>query len=114
MFGKEEGKDKPKKNIINDRDPRSRSRRRDLAIDAARARDGAISRMTRRKLTTARSRDAVDRDLGRRRDRDQLHDLTTVRSLEGEIAIDALRDRAVDRNLGSRSTARSSDWICRR
>ena len=31
MFGKEEGKDKPKKNIINDRNPRSRSRQRDLA-----------------------------------------------------------------------------------
>ena len=49
MFEKE-GKDKPKKNIINDRD--LRSRRRDLAIDASRDR-------------------AVDRDLGRRRDRDR-------------------------------------------
>ena len=31
-----------------------------------------------------------------------------------EIAIDASRDRAVDRDLGSRLTVRSSDWICRR
>ena len=31
-----------------------------------------------------------------------------------EIAIDASRDHAVDRDLGSWSTARSSDWICRR
>ena len=60
MFGKEEGKDKPRKNIINDRDPRSRSRRCDLAIDAARARDGTISRSTRRDLTTTRSRDRRD------------------------------------------------------
>ena len=68
MFGKEEGKDKPKKNIINDRDPRSRSRRRDLAIDASRDR-------------------TVDRDISRRRDRDQLRYLATARSCEGEIAI---------------------------
>ena len=32
VFGKEEGKNKPKKKIINDRDPRSRSRRRDLDL----------------------------------------------------------------------------------
>ena len=48
MFGKEEGKDKPKKNIINDRNPRSRSRQRDLAKArsrlTARSRDGARSR----------------------------------------------------------------------
>ena len=133
MFGKEEGKDKPKKNIINDRDPRSRSRRHDLAIN------GASSRR---------------RDLGRRRDRDQLRDLAKVRlrstlreiapliviSVEGEIAINCtiLRqreiapsiarsrsswDRAVDRDLrGDRRTGdrrrlelrvrrRSSDWL---
>ena len=63
VFGKEEGKHKPKKNIINDRDLRSRSRdqRCELAIDLrlrsrdgacrsrseARARDGAISRSSR-------------------------------------------------------------------
>ena len=79
MFGKEEGKDKPKKYIINDRDLRSRYRRCDLAIDASR-----------------------DRDLGRRRDHDQLRDLATARSREGEIAIDASRDHAVDRDLGRR------------
>ena len=87
MFGKEEGKDKPKKNIINDRDLRSRSRRRDLAIDASR-----------------------DRDLGRRRDRDQLRDLATARSrstlreivpsiaisIEGEIAINCAISRRQD------------------
>ena len=86
MFGKEEGKDKPKKNIINDRDLRSRSRRRDLAIN------GASSR--RRDLAIDASRDrAVDRDLGRRRDRDQLRDLATA------------RDRAVNRDLhGDRRT----------
>ena len=57
VFGKEKGKHKPKKNTINDRDLRSRSCRRDLAINDAssrrreiavdlrsRARDGAISR----------------------------------------------------------------------
>ena len=57
VFGKEKGKHKPKKNTINDRDLRSRSRRRDLAINGAssrrreiaidlrsRPRDGAISR----------------------------------------------------------------------
>ena len=59
MFGKEEGKDKPKKNIINNRDPRSRSRRRDLAIDASRDRN-------------------VDRDLCQRQDRNQLRDLATA------------------------------------
>ena len=31
-----------------------------------------------------------------------------------EIAIDASRDHAVDRDLGSWSTTRSSDWICLR
>ena len=47
VFGKEEGKHKPKKNIINDRD---------LAIN------GASSRSRDRYLATARDR-AVDRDL---------------------------------------------------
>ena len=51
MFGKEEGKDKPKKNIINNRDRRdASSRRRDLANDASRARAVAISRSTRREI----------------------------------------------------------------
>ena len=77
MFGKEEGKDKPKKNIINDRDPRSRSRRRDLAIDASRDRD-------------------VDRDLCRRQDRNQLRDLATER----DRAVD--RDLHDDRQTGDR------------
>ena len=87
MFGKEEGKDKPKKNIINDRDPRSRSRRRDLAIN------GASSRW--RDLAIDASRDrAVDRDLAFDRDRDQRRDLVTRRSRDrvGEIAISD-RDR---------------------
>ena len=95
MFGKEEGKDKPKKNIINDRDPRSRSRnrrgaslrRRDLAIDASQDR-------------------AIERDLGQRRDRDQLRDLATA------------RDRAVDRDFrGNRRTGdrrRLELRVCRR
>ena len=90
MFGKEEGKDKPKKNIINDRDLRSRSRRCDLAIN------GASSR--RRDLAIDASR---DHDLGRRRDRNQLRDLAMARSREGEITIDASRDRVVDRDLRS-------------
>ena len=109
MFGKEEGQDKPKKNIINDRD---------LAINASR--DCAVDRdLSRRRdrdqlrdLATARSREgeiaidasrdrAINRDLGRRRDCDQLRDLTTARSREGEIAIDALQDHAVNRNLRS-------------
>ena len=72
MFGKEEGQDKPKKNIMNDRDLAingASSRRRDLAIDASR-----------------------DRDLGRRRDRDQLRDLVTARD----------RDLRGDRRIGDR------------
>ena len=79
MFGKEEGKDKLKKNIINDRDSRSRSRRRDRR--GARSRDRRV----------ARSR--LDRDLDRRRNCDQLRDLATA------------RDRAVNRDLhGDRRT----------
>ena len=65
MFGKEEGKDKPKQNIINDRDPRSRSRRRELAT--ARSHDLRVTSLRRRDLAINASRDrAVDRDLGRR------------------------------------------------
>ena len=42
-----------------------------------------------------------DRDLGRRRDHDQLRDLATAQSREGEIAIDASRDRTVDREIAA-------------
>ena len=93
MFGKEEGKDKPKKNIINDRDlVTARSCEGEIAIDASRDR-------------------AINRDLGRRRDCDQLRDLTTARSREGEIAIDASRDHAIDRDLHNdrRTGAREID-----
>ena len=76
MFGKEEGKDKPKKNIINDRDSRSRSRRRDLAIN------GASSRWHDLAIDASRDR-VVDRNLA-------------------DLAIDASRDRAIDRDLGQR------------
>ena len=121
MFGKEEGKDKPKKNIINDRDLAGA-----ISRSTARARVGAISRSTRREIAPLiaisvegkiaqliailpsteieiaidASRDrAINHDLGRRRDCDQLRDLTTARSREGEIAIDASRDHAIDRDL---------------
>ena len=43
VFGKEKGKHKPKKNTINDRDLRSRSRRRDLAINDASSRRREIA-----------------------------------------------------------------------
>ena len=92
MFGKEEWKDKPKKNIINDRDPRSRSRRRDLAIDASRDRD-------------------VDRDLCRRQDRNQLRDLATAwdRAVDRDLHDD--RQTGDRRRLELRVRRRSSDWL---
>ena len=97
MFGKEEGKDKPKKNIINDRDPRSRSRRRDqrhdLAIDVSQARDCAISRSTCREIVP----------------------LIAI-SVEGEIAINCAisRRREIAPSIArSRSSRRSSDWSSR-
>ena len=73
MFGKEEGKDKPKKIIINDRDPRSRSRDQRRKLATARSRD------RRRELTTARSRDR--------------------HAVEGEIAINCAIDASRDRDL---------------
>ena len=82
MFGKEEGKDKPKKNIINDRDPRSRSRRRDLAIN------GASSR--RRDLSIDASRDrtgAISRSM-----RHEIASLIAI-SVEGKIAINCAISR---------------------
>ena len=69
---------------------RSRDQRCDLAIN------GASSQ--RRDLAIDASR---DHDLGRRRDRNQLRDLAMARSREGEITIDASRDRVVDRDLRS-------------
>ena len=73
MFGKEEGKDKPKKNIINDRDPRSRSRDQRCELATVRSRDRRVARSRSRSKARSRSRDgmisrrrdrAVDRDLG--------------------------------------------------
>ena len=98
MFGKE-GKDKPKKNIINNRDLRSRSRRRDLAINASRDRDQL------RDLATARSREgeiaidaswdrAVDRDLrGNRR--------TGAREISAAWSSESAGDRRTDWNVSS-------------
>ena len=64
MFGKEEGKDKPKKNIINDRDPRSRSRDQRRELATARSLDRRITRSHWRDLAIDASRDhAIDRDL---------------------------------------------------
>ena len=101
VFGKEEGKHISKKTqattqkkIIND-DRRSRSMKRsrscllrEIAID------GAISRSVDCEIAYVGER---GRSCGRRRER--------------KIATTA---REEDRDLRSRSTARSSDWICRR
>ena len=69
VFGKEEGKHKPKKNIINDRNlaiNSASSHRRDLTIDLrSRSRDGAIS--CRRSRSEARARDGA---ISRSRSRD--------------------------------------------
>ena len=85
MLGKEEGNDKPKKI----------SSTIAISVEGEIAINCAISL---REIAIDASRDrAINRDLGRRRDCDQLRDLTTAR----EIAIDALRDHAVDRDLRS-------------
>ena len=89
MFGKEEGKDKLKKNIINDRDSRSRSRRRDRRV--------------------ARSR--LDRDLDRRRNCDQLRDLATARDRAVNRDLHGDRRTGDQRRLELRVHRRSSDWL---
>ena len=114
MFGKEEGKDKPKKNITNDHDPRSRSRRRDLAIN------GAISRSTRREIApliaiSVEGEIAINCTISRRRDltkarsRSTLHEIapSIAISVEGEIAIKCAISRRRDLvKVRSQSTLR--------
>ena len=93
MFGKEEGKDKPKKNIINDRDPRLRSRRRDLAIsvEGEIAINCAISR--RREIAPS---------IARSRSRSKARSRSTRREIVPSIAISIEGEIAISR--------RSSDW----
>ena len=82
VFGKEKGKHKPKKNTINDRDLRSRSR--DQRHELATARDRAVDRDLRRDLAIAIS--------DRSRSRAVASSRRWSRDRAGEIAI-SNRDR---------------------
>ena len=115
---------------------RTRSRRRKIApliaISPSRDHAGSRSRSTAREedsrlrdLVCRRERKIRDRDRrfarSHRRSRSRLHEIApsiAISRRRQEIAIASSiaisdRDLVVDRDLGSRSTVRSSDWICR-